>query len=127
MENLSSVPIHPPFSASLSSLIPLNVNASPIILLSMPVHGAGPPIMEPAHESVSEVSVTPQPFLEMPLASALLYRDWRSPLISDSLVLTSHIYFDNLQIEQSSPCDDDSDYEKIITPYSAMQFQLFLK
>jgi hypothetical protein len=38
-----------------------------------------------------------------------------------------HVYFDNLQIEQPSPYDNDFDYSKILTPYSAMHFQIFLE
>lgn len=74
--NSLSVPIHPSFSASPSSLTLPSANARPTIPLNTPVHGAGPPIMEPAHKSVFEVSTTPQSFLETPLASAPLYRDW---------------------------------------------------
>ena len=38
-----------------------------------------------------------------------------------------HIYFDNLQTEEPSPYDNDHDYKKIHTPYSAFHFQIFLE
>jgi hypothetical protein len=94
----------------------------------MPVCGAAPLTMEPVHKSVFEVSTTPQLFLETPLASAPPYRDWQSPIpVSDSFVFIPHVYFDNLQMEQPSPYDNNCDYSKILTPYSATQFQIFLK
>jgi hypothetical protein len=84
--------------------------------------------MEPVRESVFEVSTTPQFFLETPLALAPPYRDWRSPAsISDLSVSAPHVYFDNLQIEQPSSYDNDLDYSKILTPYSATQFRIFLE
>jgi hypothetical protein len=94
----------------------------------MPARGAAPLIMGPAHESASEVSSTPKFFLETPLALTLPYRDWRSPLLdANSNSSVPHVYFDNLQIEGPSPYDNDHDYAKIQTPYSASQFQIFLK
>jgi hypothetical protein len=120
MEKLFFVPTLPLSSASHSSSTPLNINARLIIPPNMPVHGVAPPIMEPAHKSVFEVSTMPQPFLEMPLTLAPFYRDWQSPIpASAPLALMPHIYFNNLQIEQPSPYDNDLDYSKIITPYSA--------
>ena len=84
--------------------------------------------MEPAHGNVFEVSSTPKPFLETPLALTPFYRDWRSPLPdADSNVPMPHIYFDNLQTEEPSPYDNDHDYAKIHTPYSALHFQIFLE
>ena len=94
----------------------------------MPVHGVAPLIMEPAHGSVFEVSATPTPFLETPLALTPFYRDWRSPLLdADSNVPMPHVYFDNLQTEEPFPYDNDRDYTKIQTPYLALHFQIFLE
>ena len=78
--NSLSVPFHPSFSASPSSLTLPSTNAKLTIPLNTPVHGAGSPIMEPAHKSVSEASMTPQFFLKMPPASASFYRDQASCL-----------------------------------------------
>ena len=84
--------------------------------------------MEPVHGSAFEVSLTPKPFLEMPLALTPLYRDWQSPpLDTDSNVLVPHVYFDDLQIEKPSPYDNNHDYAKIHTLYSALNFQIFLE
>jgi hypothetical protein len=94
----------------------------------MPVRGVAPLITEPAHGSAFEVSMTPEPFLETPLALTPPYRDWRSPLLdADANVPMPHVYYDNLQIEEPSPYDNDRDYAKIHTPYSALNFQSFLE
>jgi hypothetical protein len=67
------------------------------------------------------------PFLELPLALAPCYRDWR-PLASTSVpsVSAPHIYFDNLHFEPWH-YDNDSCYSKIIMLYSALQFKTFLE
>jgi hypothetical protein len=118
----------PSSSALLSNSTLPNNTVRQTTLSNMPVRGVAPPIMELVHESVFEVSTTLQPFLETPLASTPLYRDWRSPVpVPDSFVSTPHVYYDNLQIEQPSPYDNDCDYSKILTPYSAAQFQIFLE
>lgn len=94
----------------------------------MPVRGVAPLIMEPAHEGVFEVLLTPKHLLEMPLALTPFYRDWQSPLLdADSNVPVHHVYFDNLQTEEPSSYDNDHDYTKIQTPYLALHFQIFLE
>ena len=50
---------------------------------------------------------------------------WTPPLIP-SEPTHDHIYFDNLRLE-TSPHDNDEDFSEIKTPYSAVQFKIFLE
>jgi hypothetical protein len=118
-----SAAILQPSSVSPSSSTQSNVIARLITPLNMHFCGVVLLIMEPVHKSAFEVSSTPKSFLEMFLALTLLYRGWQSPLPqSDLNIPVPHIYFDNLQIEEPSPYDNDHDYAKIQTPYLALHF-----
>jgi len=98
-----------------------------LIPLSMYVHGVAPLNMEPALGNACEVSMTSSPFLELPLAMAACYRDWQPLALTPNLSVSApHIYFDNLHFEPL-PYDNDSCHSKIITPYYASQFEIFLE
>ncbi|RDB16022.1 hypothetical protein Hypma_003463 [Hypsizygus marmoreus] len=124
MEKSLFIPMPPLSSASLTSSVPQNVAARSITPSNMSARGVALLTTEPVLGSASE-ALPSRTFLETPLALTPFYRDWQSlDMVLDPPA--KHVYFDGLQIQPSS-YNNDRDYAKIHTPYSAVHFRLFLE
>ena len=120
--NSSSNPILPPYALLTNSTAHIT-SASSTTLSNMFVHSVDlpstPHVPENAFDSATYTSSIMNPIIPK-------YTSWSAP---EELHETpeEHIYLDHLMIPEPSPYDQNADYAKIRTPYSASQSKIFLE